>query len=92
MVGWIGFCSWLPRIDHLGDLKHCLALIKNKVNFKIHHNMIESCVLCHCSLYFIVVVFFGRLKNQRKAVVTTVDKKIPNGILEEQGNIVVNWT
>lgn len=32
----------------------------------------------------------GRLKNQRKAVVTTVDKKIPNGILEEQGNIVMN--
>ena len=30
----------------------------------------------------------GRLKNQRKAVVTTVDKKIPNGILEEQGNVV----
>lgn len=27
-----------------------------------------------------------RLKNQRKAVVTTVDKKVPNGILEEQGN------
>ncbi|KAK7918855.1 hypothetical protein WMY93_010139 [Mugilogobius chulae] len=25
-----------------------------------------------------------RLKNQRKAAVTTVDKKIPNGILEEQ--------
>ncbi|XP_061763529.1 receptor-type tyrosine-protein phosphatase epsilon-like isoform X1 [Nerophis ophidion] len=28
--------------------------------------------------------YFLRLKNQRKAVVTTVDKKIPNGILEEQ--------
>lgn len=28
-----------------------------------------------------------RLKNQRKAVVTTVDKKVPNGILEEQGNV-----
>ncbi|XP_061763530.1 receptor-type tyrosine-protein phosphatase epsilon-like isoform X2 [Nerophis ophidion] len=27
---------------------------------------------------------FRWLKNQRKAVVTTVDKKIPNGILEEQ--------
>nr|XP_023676293.1 receptor-type tyrosine-protein phosphatase epsilon-like [Paramormyrops kingsleyae] len=26
----------------------------------------------------------SRLRNQRKAVVTTVDKKIPNGILEEQ--------
>ncbi|XP_018616649.1 receptor-type tyrosine-protein phosphatase epsilon isoform X2 [Scleropages formosus] len=28
--------------------------------------------------------YFLRLRNQRKAVVTTVDKKIPNGILEEQ--------
>uniref|UniRef100_A0A6Q2WW90 Receptor-type tyrosine-protein phosphatase n=1 Tax=Esox lucius TaxID=8010 RepID=A0A6Q2WW90_ESOLU len=28
--------------------------------------------------------YFLRLKNQRKAVVTTVDKKIPNGLLEEQ--------
>lgn len=27
-----------------------------------------------------------RLKNQRKAVVTAVNKKVPNGILEEQGN------
>lgn len=35
-----------------------------------------------------IVFFSGRLKNQRKAVVTTVDKKIPNGILEEQGNVV----
>lgn len=28
---------------------------------------------------------FFRLKNQRKVVVTAVDKKVPNGILEEQG-------
>uniref|UniRef100_A0A674C5G4 Receptor-type tyrosine-protein phosphatase epsilon n=1 Tax=Salmo trutta TaxID=8032 RepID=A0A674C5G4_SALTR len=28
--------------------------------------------------------YFLRLRNQRKEVVTTVDKKIPNGILEEQ--------
>ncbi|XP_051530859.1 receptor-type tyrosine-protein phosphatase epsilon-like isoform X1 [Myxocyprinus asiaticus] len=28
--------------------------------------------------------FFLRLKNQRKAVITAVDKKVPNGILEEQ--------
>lgn len=28
-----------------------------------------------------------RLKNQRKAVVTAVDKKVPNGILEEQGEV-----
>eukprot|EP00063_Salmo_salar_P096942 XP_014071777.1 PREDICTED: receptor-type tyrosine-protein phosphatase epsilon-like isoform X2 [Salmo salar] len=32
--------------------------------------------------------YFLRLRNQRKEVVTTVDKKIPNGILEEQGDIV----
>ncbi|XP_061561698.1 receptor-type tyrosine-protein phosphatase epsilon isoform X3 [Phycodurus eques] len=32
---------------------------------------------------------FRWLKNQRKAVVTTVDKKIPNGILEEQDATVV---
>uniref|UniRef100_A0A3B4V1W3 Protein tyrosine phosphatase receptor type E n=1 Tax=Seriola dumerili TaxID=41447 RepID=A0A3B4V1W3_SERDU len=31
-----------------------------------------------------IVSFPGRLKNQKKPVVTTVDKKIPNGILEEQ--------
>ncbi|KAK1164395.1 receptor-type tyrosine-protein phosphatase epsilon-like isoform X1 [Acipenser oxyrinchus oxyrinchus] len=29
-------------------------------------------------------VYFLRFRNQRKADVTTVDKKIPNGILEEQ--------
>ncbi|XDV44114.1 hypothetical protein PO909_012451 [Leuciscus waleckii] len=28
--------------------------------------------------------FCHRLKNQRKAVITAVDKKVPNGILEEQ--------
>uniref|UniRef100_A0A8C1A1R3 Receptor-type tyrosine-protein phosphatase n=1 Tax=Cyprinus carpio carpio TaxID=630221 RepID=A0A8C1A1R3_CYPCA len=28
--------------------------------------------------------YFLRLKNQRKAVITAVDKKVPNGILEEQ--------
>lgn len=27
-----------------------------------------------------------RRKNQRKAVVTAVNKMVPNGILEEQGN------
>uniref|UniRef100_A0A672SFP8 Receptor-type tyrosine-protein phosphatase epsilon n=1 Tax=Sinocyclocheilus grahami TaxID=75366 RepID=A0A672SFP8_SINGR len=40
----------------------------------------------------VLVLFLGlltwfclRLKNQRKAVITAVDKKVPNGILEEQG-------
>uniref|UniRef100_A0A673M5R6 Receptor-type tyrosine-protein phosphatase epsilon n=1 Tax=Sinocyclocheilus rhinocerous TaxID=307959 RepID=A0A673M5R6_9TELE len=33
----------------------------------------------------ILVLFLGLLKNQRKAVITAVDKKVPNGILEEQG-------
>lgn len=56
-----------------------------------YRDIIESYVLCHCSPHFVVFPFPGRLKNQRKAVVTTVDKKIPNGILEEQGNIVVNF-
>uniref|UniRef100_A0A671KZJ7 Receptor-type tyrosine-protein phosphatase epsilon n=1 Tax=Sinocyclocheilus anshuiensis TaxID=1608454 RepID=A0A671KZJ7_9TELE len=39
----------------------------------------------------VLVLFLGlltwfclRLKNQRKAVITAVDKKVPNGILEEQ--------
>ncbi|KAM6951397.1 receptor-type tyrosine-protein phosphatase epsilon isoform 2-T2 [Aplochiton taeniatus] len=40
------------------------------------------------SLLLIITVllawYFLRLRNQRKVVVTTVDKKIPNGILEEQ--------
>eukprot|EP00063_Salmo_salar_P064069 XP_014038904.1 PREDICTED: receptor-type tyrosine-protein phosphatase epsilon-like isoform X1 [Salmo salar] len=34
--------------------------------------------------------YFLRLRNQRKEVVTTVDKKIPNGILEEQGPVTFN--
>lgn len=37
--------------------------------------------VCQFALY----LFSFRLKNQKKAVVTAVDKKIPNGILEEQG-------
>ncbi|XP_064789389.1 receptor-type tyrosine-protein phosphatase epsilon-like isoform X1 [Oncorhynchus masou masou] len=32
--------------------------------------------------------YFLRIRNQRKEVVTAVDKKIPNGILEEQGHTV----
>lgn len=39
-------------------------------------------------LLIVLHLFIDRVKNQRKAVVTTVDKKIPNGILEEQGNVV----
>lgn len=45
-------------------------------------------MFCAAVLLNLLYFFSGRLKNQRKAVVTTVDKKIPNGILEEQGNIV----
>lgn len=45
-------------------------------------------MFCAAALLNLLYFFSGRLKNQRKAVVTTVDKKIPNGILEEQGNIV----
>lgn len=30
----------------------------------------------------------GRFKNHRKALVTSVDKKIPNGFMEEQGSVV----
>lgn len=33
-----------------------------------------------------------RLKSQRKAVVTAVDKKVPNGILEEQGEVAFFFT
>lgn len=40
-------------------------------------------------LCFVVLLFpCARLKNQKKPVVTAVDKKVPNGILEEQGNIL----
>ncbi|XP_075999696.1 receptor-type tyrosine-protein phosphatase epsilon isoform X2 [Genypterus blacodes] len=35
-------------------------------------------------IFALLAWYFLRLKNQRKAVVTTIDKKIPNGILEEQ--------
>ncbi|XP_039894767.1 receptor-type tyrosine-protein phosphatase epsilon isoform X2 [Simochromis diagramma] len=48
---------------------------------------IISTVLVVSLLVLIIALlawYFLRLKNQRKAVVTTVDKKIPNGILEEQ--------
>lgn len=33
----------------------------------------------------------GRFKNHRKALVTSVDKKIPNGFMEEQGTFV-EWS
>ncbi|XP_015202502.1 receptor-type tyrosine-protein phosphatase epsilon isoform X2 [Lepisosteus oculatus] len=38
----------------------------------------------------LLAVYFLRFRNQGKAVVTTVDKKIPNGILEEQDHIKVH--
>lgn len=44
-----------------------------------------------CAMALLILLYFlpYRVKTkQRKAVVTTVDKKIPNGILEEQGKIV----
>lgn len=47
------------------------------------------------AMALLILLYFlpYRVKTkQRKAVVTTVDKKIPNGILEEQGNIVIKWT
>lgn len=34
------------------------------------------------------VSHYSRFKTHRKALVTTVDKKIPNGFLEEQGTVV----
>uniref|UniRef100_A0A3P9DRZ0 protein-tyrosine-phosphatase n=1 Tax=Maylandia zebra TaxID=106582 RepID=A0A3P9DRZ0_9CICH len=33
---------------------------------------------------------YRRFKNHRKALVTSVDKKIPNGFLEEQGTLVLS--
>lgn len=42
---------------------------------------------CIFSSLILLSFLFYRLKNQRKAAVTTVDKKIPNGILEEQGKV-----
>ncbi|TKS89779.1 Receptor-type tyrosine-protein phosphatase epsilon [Collichthys lucidus] len=52
-----------------------------------HSNHVLPIVLVLSLLLLIIALlvwYFLRLKNQRKAVVTTVDKKIPNGILEEQ--------
>ncbi|XP_043110038.1 receptor-type tyrosine-protein phosphatase epsilon isoform X1 [Puntigrus tetrazona] len=41
--------------------------------------------LCVLVLFLGLLIWFClRLKNQRKAVITAVDKKVPNGILEEQ--------
>lgn len=31
-----------------------------------------------------------RFKNHKKALITSVDKKIPNGFLEEQGTLVLH--
>uniref|UniRef100_A0A3P9DRI0 Receptor-type tyrosine-protein phosphatase epsilon n=1 Tax=Maylandia zebra TaxID=106582 RepID=A0A3P9DRI0_9CICH len=46
------------------------------------------------SLLLIIVVLLTiyclRFKNHRKALVTSVDKKIPNGFLEEQGTLVLS--
>lgn len=33
---------------------------------------------------------YHRFKNHRKALVTSVDKKIPNGFMEEQGTITAS--
>uniref|UniRef100_A0A3B5LC70 Tyrosine-protein phosphatase non-receptor type 20 n=1 Tax=Xiphophorus couchianus TaxID=32473 RepID=A0A3B5LC70_9TELE len=49
---------------------------------KTHNPQILPIVL----VVSLLVLIFTLLKNQKTAVVTTVDKKIPNGILEEQGN------
>ncbi|XP_075889566.1 receptor-type tyrosine-protein phosphatase epsilon isoform X2 [Nelusetta ayraudi] len=50
-----------------------------------HHVLPTALVLSLLLLIAILLTwYFLRLKNQRKAVVTAVDKKVPNGILEEQ--------
>uniref|UniRef100_A0A8C5NGE6 Receptor-type tyrosine-protein phosphatase epsilon n=1 Tax=Gouania willdenowi TaxID=441366 RepID=A0A8C5NGE6_GOUWI len=55
------------------------------VTFPSHH-ILPTLLVLSLLLPIIALLawYFLRLKKQRKAVVTTVDKKIPNGILEEQ--------
>ncbi|XP_045923898.1 receptor-type tyrosine-protein phosphatase epsilon isoform X7 [Micropterus dolomieu] len=50
------------------------------------HHILPTVLVLSLLLLIVALIawYFLRLKNQRKAVVTTVDKKIPNGILEEQ--------
>ncbi|RVE59768.1 hypothetical protein OJAV_G00191830 [Oryzias javanicus] len=58
---------------------------KEDVTSSSHH--ILPTVLVVLLLLIIIALlawYFLRLKNQRKVVVTAVDKKVPNGILEEQ--------
>ncbi|XP_051778064.1 receptor-type tyrosine-protein phosphatase epsilon isoform X2 [Erpetoichthys calabaricus] len=49
-------------------------------------------VLLLLIILILSAVYFFRFRNQRKAVVSTVDKKIPNGILEEQEQTVMLLT
>ena len=76
MVGWIDFYSLLFRF--LPEIKHTVELVLTWL-----HLILRFLQLCFSHF---IVFSPRRIKNQRKAVVTTVDKKIPNGILEEQGN------
>ncbi|XP_066548895.1 receptor-type tyrosine-protein phosphatase epsilon isoform X3 [Amia ocellicauda] len=59
--------------------------LENGDGLKQEH-ILPSVLVIFLLLMIIVLlaVYFLRFRNQRKAVVTTVDKKIPNGILEEQ--------
>uniref|UniRef100_A0AAQ4NWP1 Receptor-type tyrosine-protein phosphatase epsilon n=1 Tax=Gasterosteus aculeatus aculeatus TaxID=481459 RepID=A0AAQ4NWP1_GASAC len=57
-----------------------LPLFSEKVPARGDHVLPTVVVL---SLALLIIAL---LKKQRKATVTTVDKKVPNGILEEQGN------
>lgn len=44
--------------------------------------------ICQVMTFFNVFPFY-RFKNHRKALVTSVDKKIPNGFLEERGTVLL---
>uniref|UniRef100_A0A669BDH7 Receptor-type tyrosine-protein phosphatase n=1 Tax=Oreochromis niloticus TaxID=8128 RepID=A0A669BDH7_ORENI len=48
------------------------------------HSLTNGCAFLHLS-----PCLYCRFKNHRKALVTSVDKKIPNGFLEEQEQTVV---
>jgi len=51
----------------------------------VRHTWRLDCDINPLFLICLTLLLFFRLKGQRKAVITAVDKKVPNGILEEQG-------
>uniref|UniRef100_A0A8C1A225 Receptor-type tyrosine-protein phosphatase epsilon n=2 Tax=Cyprinus carpio TaxID=7962 RepID=A0A8C1A225_CYPCA len=79
----------MPWLDWLQYLTEMLSAGATKCGRSGSSGSVRGCdvrILSHMLSPCLNAMFFisFRLKNQRKAVITAVDKKVPNGILEEQ--------